>query len=58
MSQTADNRAAVQAAGAAPYIEVCDVAFAYRPGTPVLAGLSLRVGRGRLVNLLGPNGSG
>jgi len=41
-----------------PYIEVRGVGFAYRPGAPVLAGLSFDVGRGRLVNLLGPNGSG
>ena len=35
-----------------------DVAFAYRPGEPVLAGVSLSAAGGRLVCVLGPNGSG
>jgi len=68
MAKDADNAAAAgtpapgaPAPGAgrgAPYLEVRGLGFAYRPGAPVLAGLSFDVGRGRLVNLLGPNGSG
>jgi len=41
-----------------PYLEVRDLSFAYRPGRPVLDGLSLGIRRGRLLGLLGPNGSG
>jgi iron complex transport system ATP-binding protein len=41
-----------------PALEARDVAFSYPGGPPVLRGLSLAVGRGRLACVLGPNGSG
>ena len=34
------------------------MAFAHRPGVPVLDGVDLTVGRGEIVSLEGPNGSG
>ena len=49
--------AAVPPAGG-PYLAARDIMFAYARGTPVLSGLSLEVGRGRLAAVLGPNGSG
>jgi iron complex transport system ATP-binding protein len=40
-------------------LQAADVSFAYRPGTaPVVDKVSLAIGRGELVGLLGPNGSG
>jgi len=39
-------------------LEARGVAFAYRPGRPVLNGVDLRAAAGRLTCVLGPNGSG
>src|SRR5208282_860764 len=39
-------------------IEFDHVSFAYRPGTPVLRGMSFVVQRGRLTALVGPSGGG
>jgi iron complex transport system ATP-binding protein len=39
-------------------IRASDISFAYRPGTPVLDGVSIDVERRSIVGLLGPNGSG
>jgi len=41
-----------------PYIKAANLRFAYAPGDPVLAGLSMSAGAGRLTCVLGPNGSG
>jgi energy-coupling factor transport system ATP-binding protein len=41
-----------------PAVEVVDLHFAYRPGAPVLNGVSLAIGRGQFVALLGQNGAG
>lgn len=40
------------------FVELTDVAVAYRPGEWILNGLSLSVERGELVSLLGPSGCG
>ena len=50
------NLATTRAADA--YLAASHLAFAYRPGRPVLEDLSLDLARGRLVCLIGPNGSG
>jgi iron complex transport system ATP-binding protein len=39
-------------------LDARDVSFAYRPGEPVLAGVSVTAAAGNLVCILGPNGSG
>lgn len=39
-------------------VELVDVSFAYRGGTPALEHVSLRVGRGSFVGIAGPNGGG
>jgi zinc transport system ATP-binding protein len=41
-----------------PALELEDVSFAYRPGQPVLADVSLTVGEGEFVAIAGPNGGG
>ena len=41
-----------------PAVEVIDLRFAYRPGVPVLNGVSLAIGRGQFLALLGQNGTG
>ena len=41
-----------------PAVEVVDLHFAYRPGVPVLNGVSLAIGRGQFLALLGQNGTG
>jgi ATP-binding cassette subfamily B protein len=46
------------AAGWRGQVEFRDVAFAYRPGAPVLAGFSLRIPAGQTVALLGRTGAG
>jgi zinc transport system ATP-binding protein len=43
---------------AAPAVELRDVAFAYQHGRPVLRDVDLRVARGELVAIAGPNGGG
>jgi ATP-binding cassette subfamily B protein len=42
----------------APVVELEDVEFAYRPGDPVLRGVSLSVERGETVAVVGATGSG
>lgn len=39
-------------------LQAADVHFAYRPGTPILRGVSVHVRPGTLTGILGPNGSG
>lgn len=39
-------------------LRAADVHFAYRPGTPILRGVSVNVQPGALMGILGPNGSG
>ena len=39
-------------------LRVDDVSFAYDRNAPVLSGVSFELGRGRILGLLGPNGSG
>ena len=39
-------------------LEATDVAFSYKPGKPVLRGVSFSAKAGRLLCVLGPNGSG
>ncbi|MDI3341125.1 MAG: ATP-binding cassette domain-containing protein, partial [Sphaerobacter sp.] len=45
-------------AESAPLIEVEDVHFRYAAAVPVLRGVTLTLGRGEFVALLGVNGSG
>ena len=39
-------------------LRAADVRFAYRPGAPVLDGVSVEIRRGSFTGILGPNGSG
>ncbi len=39
-------------------IEAKEVSFAYRPDSPIIADLNLRIMRGDRIGLIGPNGSG
>jgi ABC-type multidrug transport system fused ATPase/permease subunit len=39
-------------------LQIADAAFAYDPATPVLTGVSLTIGSGEVVGLVGPSGSG
>ena len=39
-------------------LELAGVSFSYRPGTPVLGGVDLRVDEGEFVAVAGPNGGG
>lgn len=55
----ADPNVAVAApSGDAPALELSDVEFAYKPGTPVLHGVSLVAKRGEKIALVGATGSG
>lgn len=39
-------------------LQAADVHFAYRPGTPIIAGVTVEVRPGGFTGILGPNGSG
>jgi subfamily B ATP-binding cassette protein MsbA len=54
----AERPGAVDPGGFAREIVLHDLTFAYRPGTPVLSNVNLRIERGRAVALVGPSGSG
>lgn len=43
---------------AAPILDVCSVVGGYRPGLPILHGVSVDVALGEVVTIIGPNGAG
>lgn len=42
----------------APILDVCSVVGGYRPGLPILHGVSIEVRVGEVVTIIGPNGAG
>lgn len=54
----ADRPAAQPVRGFQREIRFEDVSFAYRPGVPVLQGVSLCIRRGEIIALVGPSGGG
>jgi subfamily B ATP-binding cassette protein MsbA len=57
-AEVADAPDAVPLAGPARSVKLSDVSFAYHNGAPALEHVSLEVGRGETVALVGPSGGG